>query len=215
MRLEQLLKYLAVAAAGVLVIDVVEGAAGLAGSARSYAAVTPVDPQAVGAAPCTRDAVEIAREAGLSPGELAALEGLKARSAEIDRREAGLSTELALVQAAQAKVDGRIADLHSLESDLKGLVGQADEHKATELDRLAQVYQAMPPAAAAARLAALADEVRLPIADRLRPHALAAIVAEMSPADARRLTEALASRGDGQARAAQSALEAGAPQDPG
>jgi flagellar motility protein MotE (MotC chaperone) len=214
MRLDRLLKLLAVAAAGVLATDIIEGGAGLAGSARSYAAVAPADPQAAPALapPCARDAGEIAREAGISPGELAALEALKARGGELDRREAGISTEFALDQAAQAKVDARIAELKNLEGELKGLTSPAEGEKENELDRLAQVYQAMPPGPAAARLAALSNEVRLPIADRLRPRTLAAIVAVMPPADARRLTEALASRPDGLARAARDAPDVAPPE---
>ncbi len=52
----------------------------------------------------------------------------------------------------------------------------------------------MKPKAAAPIFATLEDSVRLPVAAKLKPQTLAAILAEMSPAEAKKLTERLAAR---------------------
>jgi len=52
----------------------------------------------------------------------------------------------------------------------------------------------MKPKDAAARMAVLDDSVRLPIAAKMKERALSAILAQMSPADAKTITEKLAKR---------------------
>src|SRR5207248_2804239 len=47
---------------------------------------------------------------------------------------------------------------------------------------------------AAPRLTLLDDSVRLPIAAKMKPRVLSAVIAQMSPSEAKKLTEALAKR---------------------
>ncbi len=56
------------------------------------------------------------------------------------------------------------------------------------------VFTAMKAKDAAARITVLSDEVRLPIAAKIKERSLSAILAQMSPADAKVLTEKLAGR---------------------
>jgi flagellar motility protein MotE (MotC chaperone) len=262
MPLPRLLALAAVAAAGVLAIDMLENGPGVIGAARSFAegvaakakhksaaraetkdaaqggagqgaaaqaapaqkdgaqkAASPLPPDAsasgapavavVAAKPapiCAESPAQLARDAGLSPAELQVIQSLGARRGELDAREQGLSTELALVQAAEVKVDARIAAMNALKGDMQGLLGQLDQKQADEVDRLVKVYEVMKPQAAAARFTLLSDSVRLPIASRMKERSLSAIIANMPPADARALTEALAARYVAQANAARQAI---------
>ena len=81
-----------------------------------------IKPQAV----CAPTAAELAKEAGLSPAELQVLQNLGERRGQLDKREDDLSTQMALMAAAEAKVDAKIKALTALKGDVKGLLSQAD-----------------------------------------------------------------------------------------
>ncbi|HUZ12677.1 MAG TPA: MotE family protein [Caulobacteraceae bacterium] len=229
-RLPRILPLLAVAALGVLAIDALENGPGILGAARSFAegaaAVKrpgPLPPgaglgqpgaQAVGARPapiCAESAAELARNAGLSPAELQVLQSLGARRGELDQRAQGLDTQMALLEAAETKMDAKIATMNALKSDMQGLLGQLDAKQAAEIDRLVKVYETMKPADSAARFTLLADDVRLPIAAKMKARLLSAMLAKMAPEDAKRLTESLAARYLAQADAARQAINPPAP----
>jgi flagellar motility protein MotE (MotC chaperone) len=234
MRMPRLLPLVAVAAGGVLAINAMENGPGIVGAARSFAegvahksaapapmmAATAISPDAslvptaaqaaAKAAPaCAESPEQIAKEAGLSPAELQVIQSLGARRGELDAREQGLSTELALVQAAEAKVDARIAAMNALKGDMQTLLGQLDDKQQAEVDRLVKVYEAMvnnKPQDAADRFVLLSDEVRLPIAAKMKERTLSAMLAKMSPPEAKRLTESLAAHYVAQAAAARQAI---------
>jgi len=169
-----------------------EGAA--TGDAKDVAAVGLPPPTIQPRAVCAPTAAELAKEAGLSPAELQQLQNLGARRTQLDQRESDLSTQIALLAAAEAKVDAKMKALSGLKADVQGLLAQADGREAGEVDRLVKVFEGMKPQDAAARMAILEDSVRLPIAAKMKERSLSAIVGKMSPQDAKKLTESLAHR---------------------
>jgi flagellar motility protein MotE (MotC chaperone) len=165
------------------------------------AAVAATDPMvalpAASIAPkavCAPTAAELAKQAGLSPAELQVLQSLGARRGQLDARENDLSTQLALMAAAEAKLDAKIKALNGLKAEVNGLLTQSNTKEAAEIDRLVKVFESMKAKDAAPRLAALDDNVRIPIAAKMKERALSAIIAQMSSADAKKLTESLARR---------------------
>ncbi len=234
--LPRLLPLVAIAIAGVLAINLVEHGPGIIGAARAMAegaakasakskdakpddgianapsdgsAASAMSAQAVPAKPapvCAPTAAELAKEAGLSPAELQVLQSLGARRGELDQREQGLDTQLALINAADVKLEARIAAFNALKAEMQGLLGQVDAKQQVEVDRLVKVYSAMKPAAAAERFTLLSDAVRLPIAAGMKERVLSGIIALMPPPDAKALTEALAARFSAQQAAARAAL---------
>ncbi len=158
---------------------------------------------------CAPTAAELAKEAGLSPAELQVLQSLGQRRGELDQRENDLNTQLALMAAAEAKLDAKVGALNALKADIQGLLDQADQKQAAEIDRLVKVFEGMKPKDAAPRMVLLDDAVRLPIAARMKDRALSAIVAQMPPTEAKKLTEALARRfADAKTMAANAAATA-------
>jgi flagellar motility protein MotE (MotC chaperone) len=155
---------------------------------------------ATGATPkppvCAPTAAELAKEAGLSPAELQVLQSLGARRGELDQREDALNTQLALMAAAEAKLDAKVKALNGLKSDIQGLLGQVDQKQVAEVDRLVKVFEAMKPKDAGPRMMLLDDSVRLPIAAKMKERSLSAVLAQMPPTEAKKLTEALAARFD-------------------
>ena len=234
MKMPRLMPLVAIAAGGVLAINAVENGPGIVGAARSFAegvsikhanakAATAVATDASATAPagasqvvaakpapiCAESPTQLAKDAGLSPAELQVIQSLGTRRGELDQREQGLDTQLALIQAAEAKVDARIATMTALKGDMQALVGQVDDKQAAEVDRLVKVYETMinaKPSDAADRFVLLSDQVRLPIAAKMKERLLSAMLAKMPPAEAKRLTESLAARYAGQAAAARNAI---------
>jgi flagellar motility protein MotE (MotC chaperone) len=176
-----------------------EGAPDAASAALPAASIAPK-------AVCAPTAAELAKQAGLSPAELQVLQSLGARRGQLDARESDLNTQLALLAAAEAKLDAKIKSLNGLKGEVQGLLNQADAKEQGEIDRLVKVFEGMKAKDAAPRLAALDDSVRVPIAAKMKERALAAIVAQMQPAQAKDLTEKLARRfTDAKAAAAKAA----------
>ena len=157
-----------------------------AAAASSAAAAAPVA--------CAPSPAELAKEAGLSPGELQTLQNLSSRRGQLDDRERALETQLQLLAAAEAKVDGKLKTLTALKSEISTLLGQADTKVQGEIDRLVIVYSKMKPKDAAAIMSTLDDKVRIPVAAKLKEKDLAAILGMMPTAEAKKITEALASR---------------------
>ncbi len=154
----------------------------------------PATPAAKPAAVCAPTAAELAREANLSPAELQYLQNLGVRRGELDQREGDIDLQLQLLAAAEAKLDARVKALDGLKGDIQSLLGQADAQQQAETTRMVAVFSAMKPKDAAARMAILDDSVRLPIAAKMKERALAAILAQMQPAEAKKMTESLAKR---------------------
>ncbi len=187
--------------------DTKEGEAAT-GEAKDAAAGLPA-PSIAPRAVCAPTAAELAKQAGLSPAELQVLQSLGQRRGQLDARETNLDTQLALMAAAEAKLDAKIKALNGLKAEVNGLLNQSNTKEQTEIDRLVKVFEGMKAKDAAPRLAALDDGVRLKIAAKMKERALSAIMAQMSSADAKKLTEMLARRySDAQAAATKAAAVA-------
>jgi flagellar motility protein MotE (MotC chaperone) len=174
-------------------------------AAASIAAKPPV---------CAPSDLDVAKEAGLSPAELRVLQTLGARRGELDQREQDMDVQMQLLAAAEAKLDAKVKALDGLKTDIQGLLGQTDAQSNAEVDRMVAVFTAMKAKDAAARMSVLSDAVRLPIAAKMKERALSAVLAQMSPADAKALTEKLANRfADAKAAALGAAQTAAAAAD--
>jgi flagellar motility protein MotE (MotC chaperone) len=143
---------------------------------------------------CAQSPTDLAKAAGLSPAELQVLQSLQNRRGQIDSREKDLDTEVQLLAAAEAKLDGKLKSMNTLKADIQALMGQADVKTQAEVDRLTVVYSKMKPQDAAAVMAQLDDKVRLPIASAMKPAVLSQILGKMGTLEAKELTEKLAHR---------------------
>ena len=163
---------------------------------------------------CAPTAAELAKQAGLSPAELQVLQSLGTRRGQLDQRESDLSTQLALMAAAEAKLDAKIKVLTGLKGDVQGLLTQSSTKEAAEVDRLVKVFEGMKAKDAAPRMVLLDDSVRIPIAAKMKERALSAIIAVMPAPEAKRLTESLARRYSDAMAAARKAEQVANPVTP-
>jgi flagellar motility protein MotE (MotC chaperone) len=224
----RILPIVGVAVVGVLAVNALAGAKSvpdLLSGAKAFAegVAKPDADQAASAADAGKDAAakappaicapsanDLAKEAGLSPAELRVLQSLGQRRGQLDQREQDIDVQLQLLAAAEAKLDAKMKALNGMKGEIQGLLGQADAQKEAEAMRMVTVYSAMKPKDAAARMSVLDDSVRLPIAAKMKERTLSMILANMSPADAKILTERLANRLSADAIAKQRAALAAA-----
>ena len=184
------------------------------GQAKDAVATAALPPAAKPAAVCAPTAAELAKEAGLSPAELQVLQSLGARRGQLDKREQDMDVQLALMAAAEAKLDAKIKALTGMKGDIAKLMVDADTKEQAEIDRLVKVFETMKPKDAAPRMVLLDDSVRIPIAAKMKERSLSPIIAAMPPPEAKKLTESLANRFADVKRVAAAANAAVAPTPP-
>ncbi|WAC48055.1 hypothetical protein OVA03_15365 [Asticcacaulis sp. SL142] len=143
---------------------------------------------------CATSINDLAKQAGMSPSELQVLQSLGTRRTQLDAREKQIASQEALIQAADAKLDGRIKQMEALKGQIQALLDQANKGADDDTARMIKVYEAMKPKDAARVLETMRDDVRLPIAAKMKERSLAAVLAQMTPNGAKELTEKLAMR---------------------
>lgn len=166
----------------------------------------PDEPAPLPAAPVVAPAADDA-DRERSGSELALLEALSRRRAELDRRAAELDTREALIAVAEQDVEVRIAEMEGLRDDIRGLLGQLDEQRQSRLNEIVTVYSQLEPEEAAAIMTEMDEETLLVVAEQLQRdqgRRYAAILGAMPPAFAAGLTVRLRARAD----IAESAAEA-------
>ena len=133
-------------------------------------------------------------EASTSAAEVDVLTSLSKRRTELDAREKTLDMRANLLTAAEQRVDTKIADLKSLQTQIQALLGHRDEAAQKQLTALVKVYSAMKPRDAARIFNMLDEAVLLEVAGAMKPDSLAAIMSVMNPEQAQSLTVKLADR---------------------
>jgi flagellar motility protein MotE (MotC chaperone) len=129
-----------------------------------------------------------------SAAEIQVLTSLSKRRSELDSREQDLDMQANLIAAAEARVDGKIASLKDLQSQMQTLLGQRDAADQAQLNALVKTYSSMKPADAARIFNDLDETVELNVAALMKSDVLGAILAKMQPDAAQKLTVRLANR---------------------
>jgi flagellar motility protein MotE (MotC chaperone) len=169
-------------------------------------------PASTQAAPQTAsDAKAGAADSGLSQAELDVLTSLAGRRGALDDRQKELDLKASVIATAEKRVDEKIAQLKALQAQIESLMGQREQREAQQLDGLVRVYSAMKPRDAARIFASLDGDVRINVAGRMKPDAMAGILAALPSDVAQKLTVELATRYRTPAAPAQQAAPAAAP----
>lgn len=148
----------------------------------------------------------------MSPAEIELLQHLSERRTELDKRAAGLRDQEVLMQAAEKRIEERIAKLQALEQTIDGSAQKLDDEDDARVKSLVHIYEAMKPAEAARIFEQLDLPVLLNVVEHMRETKAASILAGMDPAKAKTVTMALAERRAQQAQGqAPAAIKAAAP----
>ncbi len=146
------------------------------------------------------EAAQAEREAqGVSVDELeietsrdALLDRLGERRTLLEEREQDMRVREQLLQAAERRLEERLAELEAFEARVTSVADEEDARARNEIARLVQVYSAMRAKDAAAIFDLLDLPILVEVANAMNPRKMADILGEMQPESARVLTIALA-----------------------
>jgi flagellar motility protein MotE (MotC chaperone) len=142
-----------------------------------------------------------------SGAERAILERLQERRQELDARARELDIRESLIQAAEKRMDGQLAELKDTEQRIKAATQQRDDADAARFKGLVTMYETMKPRDAAKIFDRLDIGVLIEMASKIKPQAMADIMAQMSPDNAQRLTVELASKAQDGRQASSNPIE--------
>jgi flagellar motility protein MotE (MotC chaperone) len=147
----------------------------------------------------------------MSPSEVELLQQLSDRRAALDKRAAELSQREVLLQAAEKRVDEKIAKLEALKQQIGGIEDKQNQEDEARLKSLVKIYETMKPDDAARIFSQLDMPVLLGVLEHMKERNAAPILAAMDPAKAKAVTLALAERRN---QTAQAGTPSAQPQTP-
>jgi flagellar motility protein MotE (MotC chaperone) len=135
-----------------------------------------------------------------SAAERALLERLQERRQELDARARELDLRETLLKAAEKKLDGPPGATPKADGSpgAAAPAGRKDDSESARFKSLVTMYETMKPKEAAKIFDRLEIRVLIEVASQIKPQQMAAILAQMSPETAERLTVELASRASGE-----------------
>ena len=151
-------------------------------------AASPAKPPAPPAKTASRDPSQF------SPQEVQLLQSLAQRRNELDKRASDLDQREALLQAAEQRIDDKIAKLGAMQKVIDDAFKKQDQQDDTKLKSLVKIYEAMKPKDAAHIFEQLELPVVLEVLEKMKEQKTAPILASMDPAKAQAVTAALAER---------------------
>lgn len=167
------------------------------------AGAPPVKTQAM-AAPMAEPAEgerQVIDPLSMSPAEVELLQKLAERRANLDKHAAEQSQREVLLQAAEKRIDEKIAKLEALKKEIAGLADKQSAEDDARLKSLVKIYETMKPHDAARIFEQLDMPVLLGVVERMKERNAAPILAALDPAKAKAVTLALAERHERQAKA--------------
>lgn len=124
----------------------------------------------------------------LTPAEIDILQQLAVRRDQLDAREREIEMRTGLLNAAEERINKKIAELQTLRTTIDGLIKKFDAQQDAKLSSLVKIYENMKPKEAAAIFEDLEMDTLLEVSERMKERKLAAIIAKMTPAKAREVT---------------------------
>lgn len=124
----------------------------------------------------------------LTPQEIDLLQKLADRRREIAAREQEIESRVALLTAAEARIDRKIGELKNLQSEIVARIKVFDEQEEKKMGSLVKIYENMKPKDAARIFEDLELDTLLEVAQRMKERKLAPVMAKMNPEKAREIT---------------------------
>jgi flagellar motility protein MotE (MotC chaperone) len=164
------------------------------------AAKAPANP------PPSAGGLKVALEPVTPRGERAILERLSDRRQQLDARGQELDMRENLLKAAEKRIETRVAELKDLETKIKSAVEQRDQDELKRFKNVVVMYENMKPKDAARIFDRLDLKILVEVSTQMKPAIMSAILAQMSPEAAERLTVELANRASMQKTSSVDAL---------
>src|SRR5215469_11008163 len=156
-------------------------------------------PVASGAAPATGEkpatgAPKPADAGHFSAQEIQLLQTLAQRRDELERRAGEIDQREVLLQAAEQRINDKIAKLEQMQKTIDQSFKKQDQLDDSKLQSLVKIYETMKPQEAARIFEQLDPNLLLDVVERMKEKKTASILAAMDPTKAKALTLALAER---------------------
>lgn len=145
-------------------------------------------------------AAENAADAQASPAPAPApeferiLAALAERENRVAEREAALDTREAALSLAEQRIDEKLAELETAETELRATIALAETASENDLTQLTSVYENMAPEEAAAVFSQMTPDFAAGFLARMRPDLAAAVLAGLEPNAAYEISVILAGR---------------------
>lgn len=133
-----------------------------------------------------------------SPGERAILERLQDRRHELDSRNRELEMRESLLKAAEKRLDAKVIELKDMETRVSSAVDTREKADAQRFKSVVAMYESMKPKEAARIFDRLDLKILVEVSTAMKPRTMSAILAQMTPEAAERLTVELANRAGAQ-----------------
>ena len=146
------------------------------------------------AAASTPEEEDLADPDQFSRSEIQLLQQLSKRRDLLDQRARRLSAQESLLKAAEQKLLDRQAELLSIRTEIKRLLGELDDKEKKRIANLVKIYETMKPKSAARIFDELDMAVLLQVVERMKARKVAPVIAAMKPSRAREVTGALSRR---------------------
>ncbi len=124
----------------------------------------------------------------LTPAEIDILQQLAQRRDQLDNREKEIQMRTGLLNAAEERINKKIAELQNLRVTIDGLIKKFDAQQEAKLKSLVKIYENMKPKDAAKIFEELEMDTLLEMAERMKERKLSGIIAKMPPERAREVT---------------------------
>ena len=169
----------------------------------------PVDPKYAKAPPPAAPAGQVVQleTTPISPSERALLERLAERRAELEKRQSELDMRDTLLKAAEKRLEERLNELKEAEARIVAATQQKEEAELARLKNLVTMYETMKPKDAAKIFERFDLALATEVAKLIQPRRMSDILSQMTPEAAQKLTAALASRAQSEAKPQQSTRE--------
>jgi flagellar motility protein MotE (MotC chaperone) len=127
-----------------------------------------------------------------SQSEIDLLQALAARRDQLDRREKDLDQRETLLQAAEKRVNDKVAELEGVRGELLKLIDKRNQEDDSKLKSLVRIYESMKPKEAAQILQEWDADKLVELISRMKEAKVGPILASMSPDKAKTVTTLLA-----------------------
>ena len=144
--------------------------------------------------PSTKDYAGGEDDQVASASEVDVVNSLSKRRRELDARDSQLAIQANMITAAEARVDGKIAQLKQLQAQITALLVQHDDAQKAQIASLVKTYSTMKPKDAARIFNSLPESVLVPVAHDMKSDVLALVMANMNSDSAKDLTMRLANK---------------------
>ena len=120
--------------------------------------------------------------------EIDLLQSLAERREAIEKQTQEMTVRQGLLQAAEQRIDKKIAELKTLQTAIDALLTKHDEQEEARVQSLVKIYEGMKPKEAGRIFETLDIDTLLMVAERMKERKLAPIMAAIDPEKAKELT---------------------------